>query len=221
MNDALKGFLTVVVAIGLSIAWAYVGNELADQPLEPGGAIAIGLAFGLLYGLQAGILSSYDLGAGTGWLKLLVDFTWSFPNTVWGFVIGNLIFWFFGYPSRALSKGVGWIAFKPYGSSGFGHNVLQTHGTVNLGGAGQHELLHVLQARVFGPLFLPIYAVNYVINFVIQLIWTITLGWILAAAKVRDTAYFRPPAKSVVSGFFGWIYHSTLFELWAYESGNP
>lgn len=221
MNDVLKGFLTVIVTIGLAVTFAYLGNEIAGEPLEVGAAIVIGLAFGLLYGLEAGILSSYDLGTGTGWLKLLIDFTWSLPNTVWGFFIGNLIFWFFGYPSRALSKGAGWIAFKPYGSSGFGHNVLQTHGTVNLGGAGQHELLHVLQARIFGPLFLPIYAVNYVVNFAIQLLWTITLGWILALAKVRDTAYFRPPARSVVSGFFGWIYHSTLFELWAYGAGNP
>src|SRR6266542_6687880 len=95
-------------------------------------------------------LPIYDLGSPKGWISLLVDMTWSAPNTVWGFVVGNLIFWFVGSPSRADSADQGWIVFKPYSSSGFGHGVLQTHGTVNLGGPGQHEKMHLLQARIFG-----------------------------------------------------------------------
>ncbi len=99
--------------------------------------------------------------------------------------------------------------------------MLQTHGTLNLGGAGQHERMHLLQARIFGPLFLPLYLLCYAVTAVIQLLWTATLGWILVVAKVRQKAPLQPPANSVVSGFVGWIYYATLFELWAYGTGNP
>ncbi len=92
---------------------------------------------------------------------------------------------------------------------------------MNLGGAGAHERMHLLQARIFGPIYLSFFAVNYAVNFLIQVLWSGTIGLILWKAGVRDTAYFRPPESSAVSGFFGWIYHSTFFELWAYASGNP
>jgi hypothetical protein len=221
MPKWLQGVLTAVFATGMAGVMMLLLNLAADEPLETAAAFLIGAAFGLLYGLEAGILVSYPLDTFVGWLKLVADFTWSFPNTVWGFFIGHIIFIWVGSPSRAMSEGQGWIAFKPRGSGDFGNKVLQTHGTLNLGGAGCHEQMHVLQARCFGPLFLPIYAANYVVNFVIQLLWTATLGWILLAAKVRTTAWFEPSSSSVVSGFFGWIYWATLFELWAYSSGNP
>src|SRR5258707_873524 len=52
----------------------------------------------------------------------------------------------------------------------------------------------------------------------LQGLFTITLGGILKAAGKRDTPYFRPPEHSAVSGFFGWIYYATIFELWAYAT---
>jgi hypothetical protein len=81
--------------------------------------------------------------------------------------------------------------------------------------------MHLLQARIFGPLYLPLFGASYVVTFLIQVLWTFTIGGILWLAKVRTKAYFRPPARSAVSGFFGWIYFATPFELWAYASGNP
>jgi hypothetical protein len=101
-------------------------------------------------------------------------------------------------------------------ATGFGYTVLQTLGTINLGGEGNHEKVHLLQARVFGPLYLPLFGINYVVNFLIQSLWTVTIGAILRRLKVRDVAYFRPPSSSAVGGFFGWIYYATIFELWAY-----
>ncbi len=221
MPGWLKGLLTVVL-------WTFLPAGVVAGALSASGnlpgytwvVIVIGI-FGLAYGLEAGILTIYDLGSPTGWISLLIDMTWSAPNTVWGFVIGNLIFWFVGSPSRADSADQGWIVFKPRSSSGFGHSVLQTHGTVNLGGAGQHEKMHLLQARIFGPLFLPLYLLCYAVTTTIQVVWTATLGWILVLAKVRQKVPLQPPAASAVSGFFGWIYYATLFELWAYASGNP
>ena len=221
MPGWLKGLLTVILwtAGPPAVAAAVLGatGHLSGH----GWVLVVAALFGLAYGLEAGILTSYDLGSPVGWLELLVDMTWSLPNTVWGFVLGNLIFWFAGSPSRADSADAGWVVFKPYSSTGFGHSVLQTHGTLNLGGAGQHEKMHLLQARIFGPLFLPLYLACYAVTTIIQLLWTGTLGWILLLAKVRTKAPLQPPASSVVSGFFGWIYYATLFELWAYGTGNP
>jgi hypothetical protein len=221
MPDILKGFVTAAVAIVLGIIAAIIINLVAAQTMQMGTALSIGLLFGLLYGLEAGVLLSYPLDSGVGWIQLVIDLTWSLPNTIFGFIFGNLIYIFFGVPSQDFSKDRGWIAFRPRGSSGFGSDVLQTLGTVNLGGEGQHELMHVLQARIFGPLYLPIFAVNYAINFLIQVLFTCTIGAILRAAGIRETAYLRPPGRSAVSGFFGWIYYCNLFELWAYAAGNP
>lgn len=212
-----------LVTIGL---WALVPTVVTAAALAVGGALAVVPillvgAVGLLYGLQAGILTIYDLNKGAGWAALIVDSTWSFVNTAFGFVIGNIVYIFFGTPSRVDSKDQSWIVYVPRSSTGFGHNVLQTLGTVNLGGAGQHEKMHLLQARIFGPLYLPLFAVSYVITFVIQVLWTITIGAVAAALKLRQKAYFQPPSQSAVSGFFGWIYYATPFEMWAYAVGNP
>ena len=213
MPGWLKGTITFVL-------WAGVPAAVAAA-VAPAWVLVAMAVFGVGYGLEAGILTIYDLNKPTGWLALLVDMTWSLPNTIWGFVWGNVIFWFAGSPSTADSAGETWVVFQPRSSTGFGHSVLQTHGTFNLGGAGQHEKLHLLQARAFGPLFLPLYLACYVVTSVVQLLWTGTLGWILVLAKVRTKAPLQPPARSVVGGFFGWIYYATLFELWAYNAGNP
>jgi hypothetical protein len=217
MSDVVKGFLivlvTTVVCIGISLL---IFSATGDMDIL--WVILVGGIFGLLYGLEAGILLIYDLSSGIGWLELTADLTWSLPNTIFGFVFGNIIYIFFGTPSRNESKNKGWIVFVPNATSGFGVNVLQTLGTVNLGGTGAHEKVHLLQARIVGPLFLPIFAVNYVVNFIVQGLWTITVGMILWKTGLRNTPYFRPGSSSVVSGFFGWIYYATVFEIWAYAT---
>lgn len=55
----------------------------------------------------------------------------------------------------------------------------------------------------------------------IQILFTLILGLALKAANLRSSVCLRPPADSAVSGFFGWIYYATPFEVWAYASGNP
>ncbi len=221
MSDWVKGLLIVLLWTILPAAVTAVLLLAVGAMDSSAFLIAIAGGFGLLYGLEAGILTIYDLNASKGWVELFVDMTWSLPNTVFGFVLGNAIYIFFGNPSRSRSKDAGWIVFMPRGSSGFGHDVLQTLGTVNLGDAGQHEKMHLLQARIFGALYLPLFALSYVVTFLIQFLWTFTIGGILWLAKVRQTAYFRPSSHSAVSGYFGWIYYATPFELWAYASGNP
>lgn len=191
--------------------------------LPPMAALAVGLIVGFLYGLEATCCASYDLTNPLHWLALIVDLTWSLPNTLFGFVIGNPIYLIAaGLPDRGQSRANTWISFK--GSFG---NVLQTLGTVNLGGAGKHEPVHLLQARILGPAYLPLQLGSYVVNSVIQLVCMLLFGWWAKLAKIRDSAWFRPDAKSAVrtktgsSGagdFFGWIYRYTLMELWAYAT---
>jgi hypothetical protein len=221
MPDAVKTLLTIVLCPAL------MGGAFALIDLALGGVVGtftaflIGGSIGLVYGILSGAVQSYDLGALGGWGMLLLDMTWSLPNTVFGVLTGSWIYLLFGTPSQSLSSGLGWVSYAPRGGSGFGHGVLQTVGTINIGGAGQHERMHLLQARVFGPLYLPLFAVNYVFTGLIQLLFTCTIGLLLKAIGSRQTAWLEPPAKSAVQGPFGWIYYATFFELWAYASGNP
>jgi len=219
MTDSTKVLGTVAVApIMAGFVAALVGVLGGDRILGTGWLLLFGMGFGVLYGLMAGLLRAYDLSSQIGVLALLVDLTWSLPNTIAGFILGNLIYIFFGNPSRSQSESQGWISYKARGTSGFGVDVLQTIGTVNIGGAGKHERVHLTQARIFGPLFIPIVIVSYIITGAIQILFTITIGAILKATGTRDTAYLRPPAGSAVKGFFGWIYYATVFELWAYAT---
>lgn len=217
MTDTGKVAATIAISpIITAFTTSIIGIVVGGAVLGAGWLLLLGLGFGLLYGLMAGLLRSYDLSTHKGVLLLIVDLTWSLPNTVAGFLLGNLVYIFFGNPNRSLSENEGWIAYKPRGTSGFGVDVLQTIGTVNLGGAGSHEKVHVLQARIFGPVYIPLVIGNYIVTGTIQVLFTITIGWILKLAGLRTTAYLRPSASSAVSGFFGWIYCATFIELWAY-----
>ncbi len=221
MSDGVKGFLIILL-------WLFIPASIVAALLVLTDTfnafnwilLPIGI-FSLLYGFESGILTIYNLNKFKGWVEIIIDMTWSIPNTLFGFIFGNLIYIFFANPSRKDSKNEGWIVFNPRSSTGFGNKILQVLGTINLGGPGQHEKLHLLQARIFGPFFLPLYIIFYVVNFLIQFLWTMTIGWILWLCKVLDKPYFTPPKRSVVGGFFGWIYYYTPFELWGYHAGNP
>ena len=218
MTDTTRVLGTLVAAPLITGTFVSIVNMAAGQPVGPGTVLLVGMGFGVAYGLMTGLLFSYDISQPQGVGVLILDLTWSLLNTFVGFILGNLIYIFFGTPSRALSQDQNWISYKARGKSGFGVDVLQTIGTVNLGGAGKHEKVHVVQARVFGPLFIPFVVANYIINSAVQILFTITIGAILKATGVRDTAYLRPPKTSAVQGFFGWIYAATIIELWAYAT---
>ena len=244
MPEWLKGVLIGVVSPAITVGGAllynvtlgalvrgqsgFLGGLLRVLYVFETGVLAAGtgqpwvgaLAFGLAFGCFAGILVIYDLATILGWLVFVVDLTWSLPNTIFGFIIGNLLYIIFGTPSVDQSRHQGWISYKSRGHA-FGTTVLQTLGNVNLGGKGQHERMHLLQARAFGPLYLPLFGLSYVVTTLIQLLWTAIPGLIMWRAKVRKHPYLEPSSKSAVKGFFGWIYYATPFELWAYASGNP
>jgi hypothetical protein len=216
MTDATRTLGTIAVAPLVAAAVLSIVNLIAGRPVDPVVVLVFALGFGLAYGLMAGFLLSYDLSQQGGVLSLIADLTWSLPNTLVGFILANPVYLFFGNPSRELSKDQGWIAYKARGARGFGVDVLQTVGTVNIGGAGKHEKVHLLQARIFGPLFIPIVILSYFLTGLVQVLFTVSIGFILKAAGKRPTAYLQPPPSSAVKGFFGWIYYATVFELWAY-----
>lgn len=220
MPKPLQGVVTCLLSIVLPPIVLLILTAVLPGHLHLPTLLLVGGGFGLLYGLEAGILCIYDLNTVPGWFALVVDLTWSLPNTVLGFVLGNPIYIIFGTPSRTASEGQGWIVFQG-GSSRFGTTVLQTLGTVNLGGAGQHERMHLLQARLLGPLYIPLVAASYVITFVLQVLFTFTLGLFLMLIGRRNKPYLEPPASSAVGGFLGWIYYATPMELMAYSLGNP
>ncbi|MFP2906072.1 hypothetical protein ACLESD_13625 [Pyxidicoccus sp. 3LFB2] len=223
MSKFVQGLITflfcLIVPSGVMLTLSLL--DVTGGVLPPLIALAIGGGFGLLYGLEAALLNIYDLESAVGWFELIVDLTWSLPNTMFGFVVGNIVYIFFGTPSRSDSEGQAWISFSPRGSGGFGHSVLQTLGTVNLGGAGQHERQHLLQARVLGPFYMPFVVASYIVTGAIQVAFTLVLGWWLALLGARDKAYLSPPSSSAVGGFFGWIYYATPLELLGYGLGNP
>ncbi len=221
MSKPLQSFLIILLSLAVPLAVLLLISLLSGGAFPPAAALIIGCIFGLGYGLQAGLLRIYALPSAQGWVELLVDLTWSLPNTVFGFVVGNAAYVWFGSLSRTHSEGHGWIVYMPRPGSSFGRDVLQTLGTVNIGGPGHHEKMHLLQARILGPLYMPFVAASYVITFTLQVLWTITLGGLLKLLGVRQKAWFQPPARSAVGGFFGWIYYATPIELWAYATGNP
>jgi hypothetical protein len=225
MSRFARGVLTLAVCVAVMPLMLLAANAASGGRLRSTLVLATGLVAALVYGLCTAILCSYDLSKRAGWIQILVDLTWSLPNTLFGLVFGNLIYPFFGAPSRDLSDGEGWISYRPRGSD-FGVNVKQTLGTVNLGGRGAHEMVHVVQARILGPLYLPLQAASYVVNFFAQILFTATIGAILSLTGVRRKPYLEPPgttssagvvvSRSAVGGFWGWIYYYTVMELWAY-----
>lgn len=230
MSKTVQGFITffvslvvptvVLLIVSVLPVWSHVLPPNVVSAL-PKVSTLVGGGFGLLYGLEAGILCIYDLDSALGWIELFVDLTWALPTTMIGFVSGNLFYIIFGTPSRTDSEGQGWISFQARSSGGFGSSVKQTIGTLNIGGAGQHERMHLLQGRILGPAYAPFVIACYAVTFSIQVAWTLTIGGLLALLGVRNKPYFEPPSQSVIGGFIGWIYYATPIELMAYATGNP
>lgn len=216
MSNLLKALLTIILSVAGSTAafLAYSDIVFSLLPLPPiplNSALVAGALCGFLYGLESGFLLSYRLDRLSGWLVLLCDLTWSYPNTLFGLILGNLFYPFFGSLSRELSEGKNWIAYAKEQEG-----TMQTLGIVNLGGEGLHERIHVFQARLLGPFFLPIFIASYIVTTVLQLLWSCTIGLFLYLRKARNVVYLRPPATFSPKGFFGWICYATPLELWAH-----
>ncbi len=166
------------------------------------GAVLGGFAggpLGLVLGAVAGLLVGAPFGwavaaAGTyeadpkGIFLFVVDHTWSLLNTVVGaiylalhLVVGHQL-------DRVVSQGSGRVNVV----EGVSPRYATTIGTVCAGsgpGIQRHEDVHILQARLLGPLYLPLVVLNYVL-------YTIAPVWLLwhdhtNAPINRFTRYFE------------------------------
>jgi hypothetical protein len=145
--------------------------------------------------------------SGLGFLGFMLDNSWGLPNTVLGSVFATISV---GMEiDKPLSKGSSRLVTR----NGIFGNYATTFGNVTTGTlVPRHEMVHVYQARVLGPLFYPIYAVNYVLNLV-------PYWWLL---KLIFNIYPRAPINSFATYFTRGVYPFTLFELMAYAvEGSP
>ncbi|GAA0257433.1 hypothetical protein GCM10010492_67990 [Saccharothrix mutabilis subsp. mutabilis] len=170
-------------------------------------ALAAGAALGALHAGWAWRARLYPRSA-RGRLAAVIDFTWSLPNTAAGVVFlvyalarGNEIDYEFSRHRGVLGLREGVIR-------GFATTVGPVQAGVALG-VDEHEAVHVLQARLFGPLYLPLVAANWVLA-------TVLPYWLLYHDRRRA------PIDSVTAYFQRGVYPHCWHEEWAYRvQGTP
>jgi RHS repeat-associated protein len=174
------------------------------------GAIA-GFATGAFHGWSMASAHSYAWDSASGWAAFLVDNTWALPNSVVGslFATANVIG---GNPiDRNNSRGSNALMFENEWFSGYA----TTLGNVMVGTKGlptdvlRHEQSHVLQSRIFGPVFYPSMIAHYAIN-------TILPYWLFYHSK----QYPNRPITSFGQYFTRGVYPHTWAEEWGYSIGG-
>jgi hypothetical protein len=200
-----------VAAVVLAGATGSVGYAL--------GAV-VGLAVGLVVGGVAGAVFGwavatarpYDFSAGIGILRYVVDLTWSLPNTLLGavYLTGNLVAGNRVERHYSLHSGCVQLTRGVFPRIG-GVSYLTTIGTVIAGVAPAvhaHEHGHVLQARIFGPLYVPLVLINYVLATVVPFWWL-----------YHD--HSRYPIREFGAYFLDGVYPHVWNEAWCYRVYGP
>ncbi|NUT96553.1 MAG: glycine zipper family protein [Saccharothrix sp.] len=138
----------------------------------------------------------------------VIDFTWSLPNTVAGVL---LLAYALGRGNRVdaeFSRHRGVLGLRDGVIKGFATTVGPVQAGVSLG-VDDHEAVHVLQARLFGPCYLPLVVVNWVVA-------TVLPYWLL----YHDRS--RAPITNVTTYFQRGVYPHCWHEEWAYRvQGTP
>jgi len=172
---------------------------------------ATGAATGAIHGWAMADAHSYDWGSGSGWLGFLADNTWGLPNSMVGslFATANILG---GNPiDRTNSRDSNALMFENEWFSGYA----TTLGNVIVGTKGlahdvvQHELAHVLQARIFGPVFYPSMLAHYAIN-------TFLPFWLI----YHNARYPNTPIRNFGEYFSRGVYPHTWAEEWGYSVGG-
>lgn len=139
--------------------------------------------------------------------RCIVDATWSALNTWAGAIFYGLLRLAGNPLDEERTRGTGsiWLV------NGVVRRYATTIGTVKAGSnerIDRHEEVHVLQARLFGPLYLPLVGLNYVVA-------TVLPYWLLLPDR---TTY---SLDSVADYFEKGVYPHTWHELWAYRAAAP
>ena len=203
----------VLAAVGAAMS-AWVGDVLGG----PGWAMALGTV-GAINGAVSGWNRIYNWQRYTGWVGFVLDSTWAlFGTTLAGLLHGAQFFT--SAPNYradrshrfdahlyengvALKKGYafthGNVISGAGGSSGLGDD---DRGVRRLRFIGNHELLHVWQNRMFGPLYQIIY-----------------VGWLIVGA-IGALIYWLFHRKDLARLVEAAAYFDNPFEYWAYRRDN-
>jgi hypothetical protein len=176
-----------------------------------GGAIGAGITgiFGAILSWSLAAKRSYNWSSVPGCAQYIVDCTWSVTNTVVGAVFLTLSYITFNFPSTTVSSEYqGFLVLRRGVFPGFA----TTLGNVIAGGTPgilRHEGGHVLQARIFGPIYIPLVIANYIVA-------TLLPYWLV----YHD--HGRKPIKSLGAYFMRGVYPHVWNEEWAYGvQGTP
>lgn len=202
-------------AAGAWLAYNTMGLALAGLGalgLGASGGVAAGLmitaaVIGGLNGIISGTLEIYDWSSWTGWAAFLSDSTWGLIGTTIG-VLLHTVNLFYG-DDRNYRQDLSRRQNRHVYDGGFGFGDFAfTQGNVvsNLNGRTgsllDHETLHILQSRVFGPIFQITYVAWLIVGFIVALIVApFTEQGI--GQDIMDIAYLNNP-----------------WETWAYDVGG-
>ncbi|MEL7586539.1 MAG: SpvB/TcaC N-terminal domain-containing protein [Prolixibacteraceae bacterium] len=166
---------------------------------------------GMIHGFTMADAHSYDWGSLSAWAGFLADNTWGLPNSMVGslFATANIMG---GNPiDKTNSRNSGALMFENEWFSGYA----TTLGNVIVGTKGlahdvlEHELTHVLQARIFGPLFYPSMILHYAINTFLPYWWF-----------YHNKRYPNTPITNFGEYFSRGVYPHTWAEEWGYAVGG-
>jgi len=163
----------------------------------------VGLGLGLVHGFAMAYGNCYDYADGTSWFKLILDNTWSVLNSLAGslYQLMNLILL---NPITQAGAGTGTVVHRRGIIPGYATTIGNVIANEDPG-VQPHERLHVLQARIFGPLYIPLVIASYLIG-------TILPYWLIYHN------YQRWPITGFGTYFINGVYPHAWNEEWAYRA---
>jgi hypothetical protein len=200
MRASVTGWISgiVVALVGAILGFLFGGGSLIGALI---GLVILGL-FAIPYGRGVAVGKVYDGDALNIW-RFIVDMTWSSLNTAAGAIYYSIHRLTGNTLNVALSQGTGAIWLD----KGVVSTYATTIGTVKAGSSASiddHEMIHVFQARLFGPLYLVLVGVNYVLAAIVPY-------WLLMKHK---------PITGFGSYFEDGVYPNVWNELWAYGAAG-
>lgn len=198
----------------LAISWGFFlwpgalesAARLVGEPLlQPQHLMGIAAAVGSFVGMADGLWQVHKC-SGPIPFTFLIDVTWGLAGSTNGalFHIANFIWG--GHEQDGRKSG---HRYK----SGFrlksGFAVTQGSVMSNMGGHGpgsslyKHEMVHVLQNRIFGPLFVLTY-----------------LGWMAVWLLPAFLVGLIAKSYTISEAIQGWCYFNNPWEVWAYKVGG-
>ena len=194
-----SGVAGLVQGLAVALFGALLGGLLGGVVGAVIGLVILGL-FAIPYGRAVAQGQMYA-GDALGIWRFVLDASWSVPNTAAGAIYYGVHRLTGNTHDVTKTKGSGaiWLV------KGVVPKYATTIGTVKAGSneyIDDHEMIHVFQARLFGPLYLIGVGLNYVVA-------TILPYWLLFKNRRKITGFG--------SYFEDGVYPNVWNELWAYK----